>query len=184
MQRMDALDYSRYFAAGPWTRTFTASDSPCNNGGRHEKMDPDFRHDGIGSRGRGKIRPHFKGKDLSGKTWTESSKGYLLVDFWASWCAPCIKEIPALNTLYGKYHTLGRLDLLGLSLDEGGKAVVKAAVDRNKIDYPVAMGSAKLAESFGVEGFPTAFLLKDGKIIKVLAGERTLAAFERTWPLI
>ena len=123
--------------------------------------------------------PKFKGKDLEGKLWSETTKGYLLVDFWASWCLPCLKEIPALNTLYAKYHTLGKLDLLGLSLDEGGRALVQAAVKKHGITYPVAMGSAKLAEAFGVQGFPTAFLLKDGKIVKVLAGERSLAAFEK-----
>src|SRR3954464_10352595 len=77
--------------------------------------------------------PKFKGKDLEGKLWSETSKGYLLVDFWASWCLPCLKEIPALNTLYAKYHTLGKLELLGLSLDEGGKAVVQTAVKKHGI---------------------------------------------------
>lgn len=127
----------------------------------------------------GPSAPKFKVKDLQGKEWTQKTKGYLLVDFWASWCLPCIKEIPSLNVLRDKYHTIGKMEVLGLSVDEGGLPVVRAAVARHKIAYPVALADTKIADSFGVQGFPTAVLLKDGKLIKVFSGERSLAGFEK-----
>ena len=126
-----------------------------------------------------KDAPAFKGKDIHGKVWTEKSPGYVLVDFWASWCLPCLKEIPALNTLYDRHQAEGKFALLGICLDEGGSKAARAAAAKNMIHYPVAPGSAALADAFGINGFPTAVLLKDGKVVKLLAGERNLAAFER-----
>jgi thiol-disulfide isomerase/thioredoxin len=126
-----------------------------------------------------KPAPPFLVKDLGGKTWTQkgAGSGVTLVDFWASWCAPCLKEIPALNTLAAQHK--GKLAVLGLGLDQGGAPVVKAAAKKHGIQYPVAAADPKLAEAYAVQGFPSAFVVKDGKILATLTGERTLAAFER-----
>ena len=123
--------------------------------------------------------PAFTVMDLAGKTWTQASENsLLLLDFWAGWCAPCVKEIPALNALQQKYAAGGKLKVLGLSLDKT-PAKMEAAAAKYKILYPVAWVDPKLATAYGVNGFPTAFLIKDGQIIATLTGERKLAAFER-----
>lgn len=126
-----------------------------------------------------KAAPPFLVKDLSGKTWTQkgAAAGVTLVDFWASWCAPCLKEIPALNALAAQHK--GKLSVLGLGLDQGGAKAVAAAAKKHGILYPVAAADPKLAEAYAVQGFPSAFVVKDGKILATLTGERTLAAFER-----
>lgn len=128
-----------------------------------------------------KAAPAFAVKDLQGKAWTQQgpAKGYVLIDFWASWCLPCLKEIPALNALQAKYGATGKLQVLGLSLDKGGPAAVEAAAKKHQVAYPVAPVDPKVPEAYKVNGFPSAFLLKGGKIVLPLTGERTLAAFER-----
>lgn len=133
----------------------------------------------LGSAALSRPAPAFSVVDLSGQAWTEASgPGYLLVDFWASWCAPCIKEIPALNALQKKYAAGGQLRVLGLSLDKS-PAKMEAAAAKQRVAYPVAWVDPKVASAYGVKGFPTAFLIKDGQIVKVFTGERKLAAFER-----
>jgi len=127
-----------------------------------------------------KPAPAFSVKDLSGRGWTQAApaKGVLLIDFWASWCPPCLKEIPALNALQAKYGPSGKLTVLGLGLDKGGQAAVAAAAKKYAIHYAVAAADPKLAEAYQVKGFPAAFLLKDGQIVAPLGGSHSLADFE------
>ena len=72
----------------------------------------------------GKPAPGFEAQDLSGKAVRlESFKGkYVLVDFWATWCSPCIGELPRLQEAYRKYHGVG-FEILSVSLDETRTAV-------------------------------------------------------------
>ena len=109
--------------------------------------------------------------DLAGKTW--------ILNVWASWCAPCLEEIPSLNALQAKYGPSGRLTVLGLSLDKGGPAAVKAQADKHKVAYPVAPVDPAVADAYKVNGFPCAFVIKGGKVLATLSGKRDLAAFER-----
>ncbi|HXB96450.1 MAG TPA: TlpA disulfide reductase family protein [bacterium] len=125
--------------------------------------------------------PAFSVKDLSGTAWTQASQaqGVLLVDFWATWCPPCLREIPGLNALQAKYGPGHRLSVLGLCMDDGGAAAAKAGAAKFKIAYPVAPAGEALAQSFGVVGLPTAFVLKDGKILATLVGLHSPAEFEK-----
>lgn len=125
--------------------------------------------------------PAFKVTDLRGNVWTQQgpAQGYVLVDFWASWCVPCLKEIPALNALEAQDAPTHKLWVLGLSLDKGGRTAVKAAAAKFKVAYDVAPVDPKVAEAYQVQGFPSAFLIKDGKIVLPLTGSRDLAAFQR-----
>ncbi|MES2202496.1 MAG: TlpA disulfide reductase family protein [candidate division FCPU426 bacterium] len=123
--------------------------------------------------------PSFKLIDLQGETWTEKGhKGVpLLIDFWASWCTPCLKEIPALNALHLRYKQKDQLHILGVNMDSGaGKA--KAAISKYYIGYPVVLGNPEMGKAYGVQ-FPMAVLIKDGVIVKRLVGERTLKGFEK-----
>jgi thiol-disulfide isomerase/thioredoxin len=125
--------------------------------------------------------PAFELRDFKGQVWTEKSgeTGLLLLDFWASWCAPCLKEVPALNALEKKYGPSGKLRVLGLSVDERGEAVARAAAGKRGMFYATAWAEGELAEKYKVEGLPTAFLIKKGRIIKTLAGGRNLKGFEK-----
>lgn len=129
----------------------------------------------------GQKAPHFELKDLNGKIWTpekDSKHKLLLVDFWASWCVPCLKEIPTLKELQAAHGKDGRFTIVGVSMEKGGRPQTEAAAVKYNVDYPVLIGSTEVAKAFGVQGFPSAVLIRDGKVLKVLVGERKLKDFE------
>jgi thiol-disulfide isomerase/thioredoxin len=94
------------------------------------------------------------------------------VDFWASWCKPCLASMPALNDIYEKYKSKGLL-IVGINLDEkiaDGKKFFKT----KKIKFPVLYDEdRKLAESVGVTVMPSSYIVNsDGKITYVHRGFR------------
>jgi thiol-disulfide isomerase/thioredoxin len=103
----------------------------------------------------------------------------LLINFFATWCPPCRHEIPSLIKVQEQFGAKG-FSVIGLSVDEGGEAVVKGFVERMNVNYPVAMGSPALARGFGgLIGIPTSFLVdREGKIVKVYPGYTERAIFE------
>ncbi len=94
----------------------------------------------------------------------------ILIDFWASWCAPCRAANPYVEKLYRKYKDQG-FEVFAVSLDVKKEAWLKA-VKKDKLSYiqviDLAGWSSKVAESFYVDALPTNFLLdKDGKIVAI-----------------
>jgi thiol-disulfide isomerase/thioredoxin len=89
-----------------------------------------------------------------------------LVNFWATWCAPCREEIPHFNEIYAEFRDDG-LDIIAISMDEEGAEVVRPFVAENGMTYPVVLGSDQVAEAFGgVVGFPTTYLVdREGKVV-------------------
>lgn len=112
-------------------------------------------------------RPGLDGKPVSLKTYRGK---VVLVDFWASWCPPCIIEIPQLIGLQKKHA--GRLQIIGVSMDDD-PASAKDVTARFPFNYPLLMGDAKFGHLYGgILGLPSAFLIgRDGKIVKILRGE-------------
>jgi peroxiredoxin len=119
----------------------------------------------------GKPAPSFEAQDLSGKTvGLESFKGkYVLIDFWATWCAPCIAELPRLQDAYRKYHGAG-FEIVSVSLDETRTAVTDFVKVR-KLPWPQlhnGTAGADLVDAFGVSSIPAAYLVDpEGKIIRL-----------------
>lgn len=95
----------------------------------------------------------------------------LLVTFFATWCPPCMQEIPTLVELQQEFAQKG-FSVIGLSVDQGGIAEVARLVERQAINYPVLMADAKTAENFGgVFGIPVSFLVnKSGNVVKSYTG--------------
>ena len=78
----------------------------------------------------------------------------VILDFWATWCAPCEVQMPVLDTLW-KARGGSQLMVLGLSVDTDPAEKVTAWVRERELDYPIAIASQDLAMDYGVMGFPT-----------------------------
>jgi len=118
--------------------------------------------------------PAFSLVDLDGRPVTnESLRGRVaLLDFWATWCAPCRKSMPELQSLHKKYADRG-LSVVGISIDEGGPAKVRKFVESKKFTYPIAVDSDKAPawDAFRVKAVPAAFLLdRDGRVVAQWTG--------------
>ena len=117
---------------------------------------------------RGKEAPTVTLKNLEGKPVSLSDyKGKaVLVNFWATWCQPCLLEIPWFIQFQEKYGKDG-FQVLAISLDEEGPKVVKPFVEKHNMkSLVVLMGEEKTPEQFGgLLGLPTSFMVdRDGKL--------------------
>ncbi len=127
------------------------------------------------------IAPDFSLQDLNGQPLNLSDYGgkVIVLDFWATWCAPCRDEIPHLVQLQGKYHQQG-LQVVGISMDDAPKPV-REFYQQFKMNYPVALGNQKVAEAYGgILGLPIAFLIgRDGRIHAKYVGEINMSVLEQ-----
>ena len=123
--------------------------------------------------------PEFTLKDLAGKSWTFSDlRGkVVLVNFWATWCPPCRKEMPDLEALYEKYKNQGLL-ILAISDEEAAK--VGPFIAERKISYPVMLDPGRKVNGlFQVEGIPKSFVYaRDGKMVAQSIDMRTRSQFQ------
>ena len=118
---------------------------------------------------------------LNGQPFDQSTLAgkIVLVDFWATWCGPCIAEIPNVLEQYQKYHSKG-FEVVGISLDQERDALEKFVTER-KIPWPILFEPSEgsgwqhpLASYYGISGIPTVILIgKDGNVVSLNArGER------------
>lgn len=125
--------------------------------------------------------PSFELRDLQGRRVSSSRfKGkVLMVDFWASWCAPCVKEMPHFQALYEKYQKKG-LEIIGITLDVE-PADVRKVMDETGARYTILFADeeGRIQEAFGVEGIPTTFLIdRKGRIREKIVGFAYQEEFE------
>jgi peroxiredoxin len=116
--------------------------------------------------------------DLLGKTWhLRDLRGkVVLVNFWATWCPPCRKEMPDLDTLYNKFKDRGFV-VLAISDEEAAK--VSPFIGEHKISYPVLLDPGrKVNDAFIVEGIPKSFVYdRSGKMVAQSIDMRTRNQF-------
>ncbi len=107
-------------------------------------------------------------------------KGKLLIlDFWATWCGPCKREIPHFNDLYARYQDKG-LAILGVSLDQGGPDVVDRFMKSTPIQYESAMAPPEMQAAYGpIKAIPTTFVIdKKGRVQRRFVGYQDISVFE------
>jgi thiol-disulfide isomerase/thioredoxin len=119
---------------------------------------------------------NFSARALSGpKISLSQYRGHpVIVDFWATWCAPCRRQIPELNELYKRYNKSRGLVVIGVSCDllQGeGLAAVEPFVEEFQIAYPIALADEQLVAAMGVQAIPTTlFVGVDGKLVSRIVG--------------
>jgi len=121
--------------------------------------------------------PDFEEKDLDGKSLSVAKyKGkVVLVDFWATWCGPCVRELPNVLKAYEKHHEKG-FEIIGISLDQD-KSKLTTFIESKGMKWPQYFDGKgwqnKLAGVYGVNSIPATYLLDvEGKIIaKNLRGD-------------
>ena len=120
----------------------------------------------------------FTLSDLRGKEWNlrELRGKVVLVNFWATWCPPCRKEMPDLDALYRRFGKQG-LVILGISDEDAGK--VESFLAEHPVSYPVLLDPGrKVNEEFQVDGIPKSFVYgRDGKLVTESIDMRTQRQF-------
>jgi len=115
-----------------------------------------------------------------GRVSLDSLSGHIaVVDFWATWCAPCVKQIPVLNAIEREFGD--RVAVLGIATDAAGAKVVDPFVRENGIAYRVPLGNMELARRYGAPGLPTlAVISPDGRIARLHVGNITYPHLAQT----
>ena len=126
--------------------------------------------------------PDFTLPKLGGGDFTFSSlRGKVIIlDFWATWCPPCQREIPGFVRLYEKYRAQG-LEIVGVCLDRNPEAVVTPFAEKMKLNYILVFGNRSVTEKYGgIRGIPTTFIIdRRGNIVKKHVGFASQAVFEK-----
>ncbi len=122
----------------------------------------------------------FKLTDTEGKT--HSLAGYkgkwVLVNYWATWCPPCLEEIPDLIALHGDKKN--NLVVIGVALDYRNAKQVTDFASGLLVDYPIVLGNNQIVSQIGpVQGLPTTYLFNpEGKMVAQQVGAVTREAVE------
>ena len=121
---------------------------------------------GVGGEADGIQAPEFTLPDLLGsKISLADHRGRpVIIDFWATWCAPCVRQIPVLNAFQAAHY--GEVSVLGIAVDSQGIEVVAPFAAEHGIQYPVLVGDESLAQEYGAFGFPSLYVIApDGHIV-------------------
>jgi thiol-disulfide isomerase/thioredoxin len=126
------------------------------------------------------LAPDFSLPDLAGGTVSlaELRGRPVVLDFWATWCAPCERQVPVLNAFHDKYGD--RIPVLGIAVDVDGAAAVAPFVRTHELRYRVLLGNEGLAQDYDAFGFPTLYVIRpDGTIHSAHVGVVTPEALEQ-----
>lgn len=118
---------------------------------------------------KGKPAPAFTLVNLDGKKVSLSDyKGRpVIVNFWATWCAPCKLEMPWFEEFRQKYHGQG-FEILGIAEDDAPKDEIEKTAKRINVDYPILLTDGKVAPAYGgVEELPTSFYVNRQGVVEV-----------------
>lgn len=125
----------------------------------------------------GDAAPSFSIKAEDGRTYTEKDFGgkVLVLNFWATWCPPCVEETPSMVAMSESLKKDG-IVVLGVSIDKNADAY-KRFTKRMQMTYPTAHDrEARISASFGTFKYPETYVIKDGKVV-----EKIISMPEGSW---
>lgn len=111
--------------------------------------------------------------DLDGKAFEVGSLAgkVVLLDFWATWCAPCLEAFPLLKEMHAALDG-DDFEIVSVTLYSGLPEDIQWVMDKYKPDHPVVLGDPQIPVTFGIIGFPTYLLMgKDGKLVRRYVGD-------------
>ena len=117
--------------------------------------------------------PDFQLPDLAGRPvrLADFRGKTVVIDFWATWCPPCVFQVPELNKFWDANKDAGDVTVIGVAVDAEGASVVAPWVKEQGVRYQILLGSEALARDFGALGFPTLVVVRpDGKIDSLHVG--------------
>lgn len=121
----------------------------------------------------GKTAPDFALVDMNGEKHKLSDyKGQgVFLNFWATWCKPCEREMPYINNQYEKYKEQG-VQVLAIDVGESD-IVVKDYAEKYNLNFPILNDKdSQVMTAYGIDPLPITFLIdKDGKVVKIHKGE-------------
>jgi len=122
--------------------------------------------------------------DTEGSVFTEkNTRGkYLVVNFWATWCTPCLKEIPAFVEFYNQNSN--HVEILGLDYEPVNLPVINEFVERFSINYPIILytdtNDSEYSKFGEIVGMPTTLIYSpDGELIRTFMGEVTIEDLDK-----
>ncbi|MGA7160607.1 MAG: TlpA disulfide reductase family protein [Bacteroidota bacterium] len=126
----------------------------------------------------------FSWTDETGKkvSFSDFSKdNVVLINFWATWCGPCKRELPDLVSLHDEYKDKN-IKIIGISVDRDGDVLnlVHTFAVQSNLAYPIVIDNGELEQAFGgIRGIPTSFFVnKNGEIVKKMIGMQTRETFQ------
>jgi cytochrome c biogenesis protein CcmG, thiol:disulfide interchange protein DsbE len=129
----------------------------------------------------GYMAPRFSLRNLEGNLegLDDHSEKVIIVNFWATWCVPCVKEMPSFESLYRRYRSQG-LILLAVSLDKGDSTKVHEFADKHKLSFPILLDTEGVAEklypSFSI---PFTYVIdKQGRVVARVDGAKNWESSE------
>jgi thiol-disulfide isomerase/thioredoxin len=117
--------------------------------------------------------PSFELKSVDGSpvALAEHRGKPVVIDFWATWCVPCLYQVPELNAFWNKHREAADVAVIGVAVDVEGASVVAPWIEEKGVEYQIAIGDEALAREFGVMGFPTlAIINAEGNIESLHVG--------------
>lgn len=107
---------------------------------------------------------------------------YILVNFWATWCTPCVKELPSLNNLYNIFKDKKNFNMIAINIGQNKEVIEKFFIEKSsKIDFTVLLDENMELSDWNVQAIPTTFLVNDkGRVIYKIEGEKEWDSSEFT----
>ena len=115
----------------------------------------------------------LKALDGQNHSLTQHAGKLVLVNFWATWCQPCIREMPSMERLYARYKPQG-LEIVAISLDQGNEQEVRDFAAKYKLTFPIVLDPEHKAKAlYKVRGLPTTYLVdRKGQVAGYGVGPR------------